>query len=51
MPKPEWIYYDGGDYSVDDTCWDRTSVSLLGILFQTTVGEIENIGLPITIPK
>ncbi len=48
---PEWIYYGGRYYSVNDSYWDRTSFSILGILFQTTVGEVENVGIPITISK
>lgn len=48
---PEWIYYDGRYYSVNDSYWDRTSFSILGILFQTTVGEVQNVGIPITISK
>jgi hypothetical protein len=48
---PEWIYYDGRYYSVNDTYWDRSSFSLLGILFQTTVGNVEDVGIPITIAK
>jgi hypothetical protein len=48
---PLWIYYDGRYYSVNDTYWDRTSFSTLSILFQTTVGEIEGVGIPITISR
>ncbi len=48
---PPWIYYDGRYYSVNDTYWDRRSFSTLNILFQTTVGEIEDVGIPITISK
>jgi len=48
---PQWIYYDGRYYSVNDSYWDRASFSTLGILFQSTVGEIENVGIPITISK
>ena len=48
---PEWVYYDGRYYSVNDSYWDRTSFATLGILFQSTVGEVENVGIPITISK
>jgi hypothetical protein len=47
----EWIYYDGRYYSVNDRYWDRVSFSMLGVLFQTTVGEVEQVGIPITISK
>jgi hypothetical protein len=47
----QWIYYNGRYYSVDNTRWDGTTFSILGILFQTSVGEIENVGIPITISK
>jgi hypothetical protein len=45
------IYYGGHYYSVNDTVWDRTSFLLLSILFQTAIGRIENVGVPITISK
>ena len=45
------VYYDGHYYSVNDTVWDRTTFLILSILFQTTIGKIENIGIPITISK
>jgi hypothetical protein len=45
------VYYDGHYYSVNDTVWDRTTFLLLSILFQTTIGRIENVGIPITISK
>jgi len=45
------VYYDGHYYSVNDTVWDRKSFLLLSILFQTTIGRIENVGIPITISK
>jgi len=34
-----------------DTVWDRTTFLLLSILFQTTIGKVENVGIPITISK
>ena len=45
------IYYEGRYYSLNDTVWDRTTFRLLSILFQTVVGKIENVGIPITISK
>jgi hypothetical protein len=45
------VYYDGHYYSVNDTVWDRTTFLILSILFQTTIGRIENVGIPITISK
>jgi len=48
---PPTIYFDGRYYSVDDTPWDRASFQMLNVLFQTTVGHVENVGVPITISK
>ena len=45
------VYYDGHYYSVNDTVWDRTTFLILSVLFQTTIGRIENVGIPITISK
>jgi hypothetical protein len=45
------IFYEGRYYSVNGTVWDRTTFRLLSILFQTVVGKIENVGIPITIAK
>jgi len=45
------VYFDGHYYSVNDTEWDRTTFLILSILFQTTIGRIENVGIPITISK
>jgi hypothetical protein len=36
---------------VNDTVWDKTTFRLLSVLFQTAVGKIENVGIPITIAK
>ena len=38
-------------YSVADTRWDRDTFAILGHLFETGVGEIEDVGIPITISK
>jgi len=45
------IYHNGRYYSVNDTDWDRTIFLILSVLFQTTIGRIENVGIPITIAK
>src|SRR5215475_6544967 len=45
------VYYDGYYYSVNNTVWDRMTFLILSILFQTTIGRIENVGIPITISK
>ena len=45
------VYYGGHYYSVNDTVWDRETFLILSILFQTTIGRIENVGIPITISK
>jgi hypothetical protein len=45
------IRYAGKYYSVADNKWDRRSFTLLSSLFQTAVGEIRDVGLPITIAK
>ncbi|MBK8176806.1 MAG: hypothetical protein IPK66_16565 [Rhodospirillales bacterium] len=45
------VYFDGRYYTVNDTFWDRTSFNLLSVLFQTAVGTIENVSIPITIAK
>jgi hypothetical protein len=45
------VPYRGRYYSVNDTPWDRTSFVLLNILFQTAIGEIPGVGIPITIAK
>ena len=45
------VYYDGHYYSVNNTVWDRMTFLILSILFQTTIGRIENVGIPITISK
>ncbi|MGD8965719.1 MAG: hypothetical protein PVI12_08920, partial [Gammaproteobacteria bacterium] len=38
-------------YSVDDTPWNRAAFATLGDLFQSAVGEVEDVGIPITIAK
>lgn len=48
---PPSINYDGRYFAVNDTPWDRATFQMLNVLFQTTVGQIENVGVPITISK
>jgi len=45
------VYFRGRHYSVDDTDWDRGSFVLLNVLFQSTVGKVQNVALPVTIAK
>jgi hypothetical protein len=45
------VYYGGHYYSINDTAWDRKVFLLLNVLFQTAVGKVENVGIPITIAK
>jgi hypothetical protein len=45
------VFYGGRYYSINNTDWDRTSFTMLNILFQMTVGKIENVSIPITISK
>jgi hypothetical protein len=48
---PPRVRYGGLYFSVNNTPWDRTSFQLLNALFQTTVGQIQNVGIPVTISK
>ena len=45
------IRYEGKYYSVADTPWDRRVFLILSSLFQTAVGDVTSVGLPITIAK
>ena len=45
------IRHKGRYYTVNDTAWDRSAFILLNLLFQTVVGDIEGVGIPITISK
>jgi hypothetical protein len=45
------IYYKGSYYSVGDSPWDRTAFMLLSGLFQMTVTDISDVGIPINISK
>ena len=46
-----FVLFRGRYYSVNDSDWDRSSFALLNTLFQTTVGKVENVGIPVTISK
>jgi hypothetical protein len=43
--------YRGRYYSIGDTRWDHQAFQLLYQLFQMTVTDVSNIGVPITISK
>lgn len=45
------VRHKGRYYTVNDTVWDRSAFILLNLLFQTVVGDIEGVGIPITISK
>lgn len=45
------IQYKGRYYSVGDSPWDRTAFMLLNGLFQMTVTDISDVGIPINISK
>jgi hypothetical protein len=45
------IAFAGRYYAVGDSAWDRTAFATLNILFQATVGEVKNVGIPIAISK
>jgi len=45
------IKYRRKYYSVGDTKWDRTTFVVLSSLFQTAVGDVEDVGIPVTISK
>jgi len=45
------VEFDDQFYSVANTQWDRSSFATLGDLFQTAVGDVKDVGLPITISK
>ncbi len=45
------IKYAGKYYSVADTPWDKSVFRSLNRLFQIAVGDVEDVGIPITIAK
>ncbi len=48
---PPSVRYGGKYFAVNDALWDRASFLMLNVLFQTTVGDIEDVGVPVTISK
>lgn len=48
---PPTVNFGGRYFAVNDTPWDRASFQMLNVLFQTTVGQIENVAIPVTISK
>ncbi len=45
------VKYAGKYYSVADTPWDLSVFRSLNRLFQIAVGDVEDVGIPITISK
>lgn len=45
------VPFAGKYYSIADTTWDHEVFAMLSDLFQTAVGDVESVGLPITISK
>jgi hypothetical protein len=45
------VEFENRYYAINDTHWNRSSFSLLNILFQTAVGNVEAVGIPVTISK
>ena len=45
------VRYRDKYYSVADSRWDRENFAILRQLFETAVGEVEDVGIPITISK
>ena len=54
-PPPERmtasVTFEGKTYSLADSDWDRAAFAVLGDLFQTAVGDVKEVGIPITIAK
>jgi hypothetical protein len=45
------VSFRGRYYAVNDTQWDRTSFTMLNVLYQSAVGKVRDVGIPITIAK
>ena len=45
------IQYKGKYYSIGDSHWDRNAFLILNALFQYTVTDVSDVGIPITIAK
>lgn len=50
-PESLRISYEGHDYAIGNTPWDRDAFKLLYHLFQMTVTDVSAVGVPITISK
>ena len=46
-----YVRYKGKYYSVAGSAWDREAFRVLGLLFQITVTDVSQVGIPITIAK
>ena len=46
-----WMRYRNNYYYIADTSWDRNAFALLGHLFQASIGNVDDIGIPIAISK
>jgi hypothetical protein len=44
-------FYKGKYYSLGDSEWDQEAFAVLSILFQVTVTDVSQVGIPITISK
>jgi len=50
-PRLPSVAFRGRNYVVGDTDWDRAAFTLLNMLFQSSLGKIEDVAIPITIAK
>lgn len=50
-PRLPSVAFRGRHYVIGDTGWDRASFTILNTLFQSSVGKVEDVGIPITIAK
>ena len=46
-----YVRYKGKYYSAAGSAWDREAFRILGLLFQVTVTDVSDVGIPITIAK
>jgi hypothetical protein len=49
--RGRWIEYNDQFYALGERKWDRQAFTILYELFQTTVTEVNKIGIPVTIAK
>lgn len=50
-PAVPTAHYKGKYYSLGDSLWDQKAFAVLSILFQVTVTDVSQVGIPITISK